>query len=97
MEGGREGRGSSARLSAWVAALQQYITIRCLEEQSPKAYADVRTAVRVMAILYKANQLREGGREGGRTVGVVPLAEFYNAGALCGREGGREGDVPGSQ
>jgi hypothetical protein len=64
-----------------VAGLQQYITLRCLEAQDARSYTDIKTAVRVMAILYKANQVRELGRAGGRAgPPPVPLEEFYNAG-----------------
>jgi len=81
-EGGGEGGGEEGgRLSRWVAGLQQYITLRCLEAQDARSYTDIKTAVRVMAILYKANQVRELGRAGGRAgPPPVPLEEFYNAG-----------------
>lgn len=32
-----------------------------LEEQSPRSYADVKAAVRALAVLYKASQKRPGG------------------------------------
>lgn len=91
----------AARFNRWLAAIQQYISIRCvfffswvfgtcavhvrlgictwrvlipiyrlthpcantdsvLEEQSDRSFRDIKSAVRALALLYKANQRRHG-------------------------------------
>ena len=56
-----------------------------MEEQNPTSYNDIKAAVRVLAILYKANILRGrgggggGGDRGGGKGRSLPLTEFYNS------------------